>query len=80
MALNKAELKQSIKAAFENQVSKTENPAAALDDLAGKIADAIDAYVKGASIYATPANVTSAAMIAGAYPVTAASNLTCNIA
>lgn len=77
--LDKLQLKQNIKNAFEAQSNKTEDPAAALDDLAGKIADAIDSYIKRASIYATPTDVGSATMVAGSYPVTATNNLNCNI-
>lgn len=79
MALNKAQLKASIKAAFVSQAEKTENPEAALDDLAGKIADAIDSYVKGASITATPANVVAAALSNAGGPVAAANNLLSSI-
>lgn len=50
MALVKATLKNAIKSAFQDQTSKTDNPAAALDDLADKIATAIDAFVKSGTV------------------------------
>lgn len=50
MALNKAILKASIKQAFADQKTKTSNPDAAIDDLCDKIANAIDIYVKGATV------------------------------
>jgi len=79
MALNKTLLLTAIKAAFMAQAAKTEDPEAALDDLAGKIAGAIHNYVRGASIVSTPANVATAAMSNAAGPVVAASNLVSNI-
>lgn len=77
--LDKVQLKSSIKQAFIDQQEKTDNPSVALDDLAGKIADAVDDYVKGATIVATPANVATAAFSNGAGPVVAANNLTSTI-
>ncbi|MCZ2140822.1 MAG: hypothetical protein LC096_05455 [Bacteroidia bacterium] len=50
MALVKANLKAAIKQAFLDQTTKTDNPQAAIDDVAGKIADAIDAFVKSATV------------------------------
>lgn len=50
MPLNTPLLKQQIKAAFKAQSTKTENPDAALDDLAGKIADAVKAYVMAGTV------------------------------
>ena len=46
MALNKVQLRASIKAAFIEAKSKDKNPEAAFDALAAKIADAIDSYVR----------------------------------
>jgi hypothetical protein len=54
MALNKDTLKGQIKAAFQAQAGKTDNPDAALDDLSDKIAIAIDAYIKSATINNIP--------------------------
>lgn len=50
MPLNTPLLKQQIKAAFKAQTTKEEDPDAALDDLAGKIADAVKAYVMAATV------------------------------
>lgn len=50
MALNNTYLKQQIKAAFKAQSTKTENPDAALDDLAQKIVDAVHVYLTGATV------------------------------
>lgn len=79
MALNKQSLKQAIKQAFADQAEKTEDPDAALDDLAGKIADAVDDYVKGATIMANPSQVAAGTLMAGAYPVVAAGNIISSI-
>jgi poly-gamma-glutamate capsule biosynthesis protein CapA/YwtB (metallophosphatase superfamily) len=54
MPLNKATLKTQIKAAFVAQQNKTDNPDGALDDLATKISDAIDAYVKQMTVTSVP--------------------------
>ena len=54
MALNTPLLKQQIKAAFKAQTTKQDNPDAALDDLAQKIADAVHAYVVGATVTVPP--------------------------
>jgi len=79
MALNKTALQAAIKAAFMAQSGKTENPEAAIDDLADRIASAIHSYVRGATIVSTPANVMAAAMSNPAGPVMAANNLVSNI-
>lgn len=54
MALNTPLLKQQIKSAFKAQLAKSENPDAALDDLAQKLADAVHAYVVGATVTVPP--------------------------
>lgn len=46
MALNKAGLKDALKAALLAQRDITSDPLAAADRLAGDLADAIDAFVK----------------------------------
>ena len=46
MALNKGALKQSIYHAFKDQTSKKDDPDAAMQDLAGKIADAVDVFIR----------------------------------
>lgn len=53
MALVKATLKAAIVAAFQKQASKTaesDDPAASIEELAGDIADAVDAYIKTATV------------------------------
>lgn len=50
MALNKALLTQQIKKAFLDQKVKTSNPDEAINDLATKIANAVDAYVRAAQV------------------------------
>ena len=60
MALQKDVLKIAIEAAFNNARTKTEDPDLAISLLAQSIADAVDTYVKGATIAATPGNITSA--------------------
>lgn len=79
MALNKTALKQQIKTAFADQAQKNEDSDAALDDLATKIADAIDAYIKGASIMAAPPQIMAAGLSNAAGPVAAAGNITSTI-
>ncbi|MDR2652135.1 MAG: hypothetical protein LBC68_07455 [Prevotellaceae bacterium] len=50
MALNKEILKTAVFAAFKSQQNKTENPDGALNDLASKLAEAIDAFIKSAQV------------------------------
>ncbi len=50
MPLVKATLQTAIEAAFKAQTSKTDNPDAALSDLADKLATAIDAFVKSGTV------------------------------
>lgn len=58
MSLNRLKLKQDIKTAFDAQKTKTENQDQAIDDLADKIATAVEDYVKSITITSTP-NLTS---------------------
>jgi hypothetical protein len=53
MALVKEILRTAIEAAFSAQSGKKENPAAALSDLADKLATAIDTYIKSATVSTT---------------------------
>lgn len=46
MALDTTSLKASIKAAFSDQESKMDNPDNALNDLADKIGDALETWIK----------------------------------
>ena len=52
MALVKGNLKNQIKAALEvgKNAPKDSNPDSLLDETAGKLADAIDAYIKSATV------------------------------
>ena len=50
MALVKDTLKAAIEAAFKAQAGKTERPDDALADLAGKLATAIDSFVKSGTV------------------------------
>jgi len=50
MALVQATLKTQIEAAFNAQSGKTENPEAAISDLANRLATAIDAYIRSATV------------------------------
>jgi hypothetical protein len=56
MALNKATLKTAIKGAFLDELggSPTNDQDAAIDRLAGKIADACDSFVRSATVTSTP--------------------------
>jgi hypothetical protein len=53
MALVKETLKAEIKAAFDAQSAKKENPVEALSDLADKLATAFDNYIKSATVSTT---------------------------
>jgi ribosome recycling factor len=70
--LVKATIKSSIKKAFKDQAIKKDNPESALDDLAGKIADAVIDAIKSAQITYT-AGLTTAP---GGGPVTGMFNYT----
>lgn len=50
MALVKETLKNAIKTAFLDQLSKNDNTNEAINDLADKLATAIDNYIKSATI------------------------------
>lgn len=68
--LNKTKLKSDIKVALLDQRNNNDNPNKAADDLAGKIADAVDQYVRGISITYT------AGLANGSGPVTGMFNYT----
>ena len=53
MALNKAALMAAIRQAFTDQTSKEDNGPAAIADLASKIADAVDTFVKSGTVNTT---------------------------
>jgi len=67
MALNKATLKESIKAAFVQAKSQTDNADAAFDILAGAISDAIDVYVKQMTITYTAGLTAPNGPVAGSF-------------
>jgi hypothetical protein len=50
MALATAALKNSIKAAFKDQSTKTDDPVAALDDLADKLSKAVESFIKTGTV------------------------------
>lgn len=78
MALDKAGLKTNIKTMLE-ELGNTPDRDQAIEKFATDLSDAIDSYVKTATIYATPVDVTGATMVAGSYTVEAANNLNSNI-
>ncbi|MBN2669991.1 MAG: hypothetical protein JXR60_12290 [Bacteroidales bacterium] len=65
MALDKISLKSSIKQAFNDQRSNTNDPDAALDDLAAKIADAVEVFVKSGTVNTTVETTGTAAAQTG---------------
>jgi hypothetical protein len=67
MALNKASLKSSIVSAFIDELGgdETQDQSDAVDRLAGKIADAVDTYVKGITVSSTPVLSNSAGPVTG---------------
>ncbi|MDR3226043.1 MAG: hypothetical protein LBT56_00025 [Prevotellaceae bacterium] len=65
MALIQSILKTEIKAAFMAQANKTENPESALNDLADKLATAIDAFVKSGIVTGTCQTPSGAGTIQG---------------
>lgn len=73
--LNSLKLKNDMKKAFARARSKTDNPDEAIDTLCTELTAAIDSYVKTATIIATPAQVTAAAMANAGGPVLASNNL-----
>ena len=70
MALNKAILAQAIAKAFIDQTAKKENTEAAIQDLATKIADAIDIYVKDLQITYTTGLTASTYSVVGSFTYT----------
>lgn len=53
MSLNKSSLQSAIKSAFKNMKDSDGDEEATLDTLSGKLAEAIDTYVKSATIMYT---------------------------
>ncbi len=65
MALVKETLKAAVFAAFKAQQDKTENPDEALNDIADRLAAAIDAFVKSGTVSVTVATTGTAAAQTG---------------
>jgi DNA-binding transcriptional regulator YbjK len=72
MALNKAGLKNEIKTLMQDMMQREQ---ASIDEFAGRLADAVDGYVKTATVTATPAQVLAAALSNGGGSVVADNNL-----
>lgn len=72
--LDKPGLKQDLKTLYKALKEMTDEDAA-MDKLAGDTADAIEKFVKSASVIANPAAVTAAAMSNTGGPVAASNNL-----
>ncbi|HHN48600.1 MAG TPA: hypothetical protein ENN08_06700 [Bacteroidales bacterium] len=70
--LNKTILRNDIKKLMQDMM-KREN--SSIDEFATRLANAVDSYVKGASVVATPAQVAAAALSNAGGPVVAAGNL-----
>ena len=74
MALDKAKLLADLQKAFEDVKKIKEEPPDAIPILAGKLADAIDAYVRGAAVVgvqvSVPVNLTTANVNSHAHAVT----------
>ncbi|MFU8843478.1 MAG: hypothetical protein ACNA7V_06675 [Bacteroidales bacterium] len=75
MPLNKTQLKNGLK----NLLTQTVEQEGSIDDFADGLAGLVDQYVKTATIFATPADITAAAISNTAGPCAAANNLNCNI-
>lgn len=78
MALDKATLKATIRQTLDD-LSQMDDREESREKFATDLADAIDVFVKSATIYATPDDVTASVMLSGGYPVTATYNLNSNI-
>ena len=79
MALDKTSLKASIKQAFNDQRSNTNDPDGAIDDLASKIADAVDLFVKSGSVSTSVSTVITGTSPSGAVTGTGTGSGTGNI-
>jgi len=58
MPLVKTNLKNDIKAAFDDEANKEVDPAEARERIAEKIADAVDSYIKAGTVTVDPASHT----------------------
>lgn len=75
MALNKEILKTQIKDAFISQLDKEQNTLLCIDDLAGKIASAVDVYVRSAIVTTTVTGTCATPSGAGTIVGTGTGNL-----
>lgn len=75
MALNKAQLANDYKALLNDMKDMTDQEAS-IEAFSSGLADILDAYLKSATIQATPVHVAAAEMVNQGGPVTAANNLT----
>ncbi len=80
MALNDASLKNNLKALYDQMITREDNPQQAREYFAQQMSQIISDYVRSASLFATPIQVTAAAMSNGGGPVVAANNLQITIA
>lgn len=78
MALDKTTFKNSIISMMES-LKDAENQTDAIETFATELSNAVETFVKLASVYATPTDVTGAVMTAGGNAVIASNNLNCNI-
>lgn len=78
MALNKAGLKADIKTMLV-ELKEAADQETAIEKFASDLSNALDKFVKSASVYATPLDVTSAAMSNSGGPVVASNNLNSKI-
>ena len=76
MALDKTSLTASIRQAFNDQRSNTDDPDGALDDLSSKIADAVDIFVKSGSVSTTVTTVVTCPTGAGSGTGSGTGNIT----
>lgn len=79
MALNDTVFKNKLKTLFDDMSKIEKEPEKARDLFAEKLSGIISEYVRSASIFATPVQITSSAMSNGGGPVVAANNLNCTL-
>jgi hypothetical protein len=76
--LNKSQLKIRILTML-NELKSMDNQAESIEKFASDLSDAVDEFVKTATVAATPVDVTAAAMSNSGGPVVAANNLESHI-
>lgn len=75
MPLDKTTFKADVKKLLTDLSTNEGDQSAAFDEFADGLANAIDSYIKTATITATPIEITAAALSNGGGAVVAASNL-----